>query len=241
MDEEPSHIPDAPERLQRARSDRAEASTAQDGAPHEGLKDPVTEPTRLQAAFADPFYSYTVALALSLGLTPLAADARYVLLWTLMLALGAGVYLFGEGNYNTRTTPNDLVWGGSFGLLIGVPALALLAPALALTSAQLFPNMSDTSVYLAVVFALPLGETLLFRAAIQEMHGFRAAALTGGGWSLLLFLPHLTAPVEALVIGITMFALSFAYTYVRQRNGLAAAWLCQVIASVFLLFLPRLG
>jgi hypothetical protein len=30
------------------------------------------------------------------------------------------------------------------------------------------------------------------------------------------------------------------YSYVRQRNGLAAAWLCQIVVNVVVLFLPVL-
>lgn len=196
---------------------------------------------RVQSALTDPMYSFMVVMALSLGLTPLAADVRYMILWTLLLAMGGLVYWFGLDTHRLDATPANLAWGVGFGLLIGIPVLVLVAPALGLTSAQLFPQMTDMSVYMAMVFAMPLGETVFFRGALQETYGFRAAALTAGGWSLLLFVPHLTTLTESVVVGIAVFALSFAYAYVRQRNGLVAAWLCQVVASVLLLFVPRLG
>jgi hypothetical protein len=34
--------------------------------------------------------------------------------------------------------------------------------------------------------------------------------------------------------------LNFFYGYLRYRNGLAAAWICQIISGAFLWFLPRL-
>ncbi len=195
---------------------------------------------RWQIAVSDPLYGYLIALALSLGLSPLAPGVRYALLWTLLLAMGAGAYLLGGRARTEDAEPANLVWGIGFGLLIGLPAVALVSPALALTSRQLFPEMSDVAVYVMMVFALPLSETAFFRCAIQEWHGARTAGIAAGVWSLLLFVPGRT-PAEALAIGIMVFALSFAYTYVRQRNGLAAAWLCQMVVSVLLLFVPRLG
>jgi hypothetical protein len=34
--------------------------------------------------------------------------------------------------------------------------------------------------------------------------------------------------------------MNLIYSYVRQRNGLAAAWICQIVANIVLLFLPLL-
>jgi membrane protease YdiL (CAAX protease family) len=240
----PPRRPSARERLQqRARAD-LEAELELD---EEGLDEP--EPDEWEESelaegegirLTDPLYGYMVGIALSLGTTPLQPNIRYGILWTLLLALGAGVYLLGGRKRPEDADSANLAWGFGFGLVIGVPVLALLSPALEVTSRQLFPAMSDPAAYLALVFAMPIGETTFFRGAMQEAHGFRLAALAAGAWSLLLFLPNRT-PAEALVIGITVFALSFAYAYVRQRNGLAAAWLCQIVVNVLLLFLPRLG
>ncbi|GAB4441062.1 MAG: hypothetical protein Kow00120_09430 [Anaerolineae bacterium] len=187
----------------------------------------------------DPFFSYLVAVALSLGLLPVETQTRYAILWTALLVLGAGFYLLSPRDRTADSEPANLVWGGAFGLLIGVPVLALIAPALAATSHQLFPEMSDASAYLALVFAIPVGETLFFRGALQETRGFRFAAVAASVWSVLLFIPNRTL-AEAIAIAVTLVGLSFAYAYVRQRNGLAAAWVCQVVVNACLLFVPRL-
>lgn len=188
---------------------------------------------------ADPLFGYLVAVALSLGLTPLAAETRYAIVWTLLLIAGVGYYLFSDRARPEDAQPGNLAWGVGFGLLIGVPVLLLLTPALAVTSHQLFPEMSDASTYLALVFAIPVGETLFFRGALQETRGFRFAAVAASVWSVLLFVPNRLL-AEAIAISVTLVGLSFAYTYVRQRNGLAAAWACQVVINVCLLFAPRL-
>ncbi|MBN1286779.1 MAG: hypothetical protein JXB47_15375 [Anaerolineae bacterium] len=250
MDEEPERPSSRQERLRRALPEYRRGPDADADLPaheHEAAGDAAPETggflnvERLQTALTDPVYGYMIVMALSLGLTPLAPDVRYMILWTLIFAMGALVFLLGPDDHRADATPANLVWGAGFGLLIGVPALALVAPALALTSAQLFPAMSDMSVYMALVFAMPPGETLFFRGALQGSRGFRAAALAAGGWSVLLFAPNLGTLTEVVVVGIAVIALGFAYAYVRQRNGLAAAWLCQVITSALLLFAPRLG
>jgi hypothetical protein len=47
-------------------------------------------------------------------------------------------------------------------------------------------------------------------------------------------------PAVAVIIGTALFLMNLMYSYVRQRNGLAAAWICQIVASLILLFLPLL-
>jgi membrane protease YdiL (CAAX protease family) len=99
--------------------------------------------------------------------------------------------------------------------------------------------MSDTTVYLFLVFAMPISETLFFRGMMQETYGFRTAALSGAAWSAVLFAPNLDAIAEVIVVSIAMLALNFAYAYVRERYGLAASWLSQTIVSVLALLVPR--
>jgi hypothetical protein len=44
----------------------------------------------------------------------------------------------------------------------------------------------------------------------------------------------------AVVIGMFFTFLNFLYGYLRFRNGLAAAWICQIVSSTLLWFAPRL-
>jgi hypothetical protein len=46
-----------------------------------------------------------------------------------------------------------------------------------------------------------------------------------------------TYPVIGVIIGISLVMMNLIYAYVRQRNGLAAAWVCQIVVNVVLLFL----
>ena len=47
-------------------------------------------------------------------------------------------------------------------------------------------------------------------------------------------------PAVTLIIGTALVMMNLIYSYVRQRNGLAAAWLCQIVINLTLLFLPLL-
>jgi antibiotic biosynthesis monooxygenase (ABM) superfamily enzyme len=57
----------------------------------------------------------------------------------------------------------------------------------------------------------------------------------------VLFGPHLdfiAFPFVALVICVVLAMMSMTYSYVRQRNGLAAAWAAQIVVNLVLMFLP---
>ena len=43
-----------------------------------------------------------------------------------------------------------------------------------------------------------------------------------------------------MVVGTALVMMNVIYSYVRQRNGLAAAWVCQIVVNLVLLFLPFL-
>jgi hypothetical protein len=65
--------------------------------------------------------------------------------------------------------------------------------------------------------------------------------LMASAWSIVLYLPMLDVvnfPLVAVVICLVLVMLNVMYGYVRNRNGLAAAWVCQVVANVLVLFLP---
>jgi hypothetical protein len=60
-------------------------------------------------------------------------------------------------------------------------------------------------------------------------------------WSILLFLPMIEVgafPVIAAIIAVALTMMNLIYSYVRLRNGLAAAWLCQIAVNIVLLFIP---
>jgi hypothetical protein len=60
---------------------------------------------------------------------------------------------------------------------------------------------------------------------------------------MLIFYPHMElggAAGVALSIALFFALLNFLYSYVRFRNGLAAAWSCQIIAGSLIWFVPRL-
>ena len=48
-------------------------------------------------------------------------------------------------------------------------------------------------------------------------------------------------PAVAVIIGTALVMMNMIYAYVRQRNGLAAAWICQIVVNLILLFLPFVG
>jgi hypothetical protein len=44
----------------------------------------------------------------------------------------------------------------------------------------------------------------------------------------------------AITLTIFLGVLNFFYSYLRFRNGLAAAWICQLVSGGLLWFAPRL-
>jgi hypothetical protein len=58
---------------------------------------------------------------------------------------------------------------------------------------------------------------------------------------VLLFFPMLDLsryPAIAGLIALALLMLNFIYSYVRRRNGLAAAWICQIVVNLVLIFFP---
>jgi membrane protease YdiL (CAAX protease family) len=112
------------------------------------------------------------------------------------------------------------------------------------TDERLFADMSLGTVLAFVVFIMPLAETLFFRGVMQQARRFWLVGILSSIWSVLLFFPMLNVgrfPAVAVMIGTALVMMNLIYSYVRQRNGLAAAWLCQIVTSVVLLFLPLLS
>ena len=102
-------------------------------------------------------------------------------------------------------------------------------------------NLSVGAVAALLIFVMPLAETLFFRNLLQARQPFVVTGALASLWSILLFFPMLDVgryPVIAILIGTALVLMNMIYSYVRDRNGLAAAWLCQIVVNVVLLLVP---
>jgi hypothetical protein len=205
------------------------------------------ETVAYRGATSDPTFGYLIAVALAVGLMPLIpdnSDLRYTLLWMVMAGFGVLAWLLGNSARISTETPENLGWGLIFGLIIAVPLLIVGGTTLKQTDERLFADMSLGTVLAFVVFIMPLAETLFFRGVMQQARRFWLVGILSSIWSVLLFFPMLNVgrfPAVAVMIGTALVMMNLIYSYVRQRNGLAAAWLCQIVTSVVLLFLPLLS
>ena len=200
--------------------------------------------TAYRGATSDPVFGYLIAVALSIGLMPLIpdnTDMRYIIIWGVMAGFGVLAWLLGNMARIGQETPENLVWGVIFGLIIGVPMLMVGGETLRETDHRLFVNMRPGEVLAFLVFVMPLAETLFFRGLLQESRPFALVGILASVWSAFVFFPLLDVgryPAVGVVIGTALVLMNLMYGYVRRRNGLAAAWLCQIVANVVLLFLP---
>jgi membrane protease YdiL (CAAX protease family) len=99
-----------------------------------------------------------------------------------------------------------------------------------------------------LLFVMPLAENLFFRGLLQRRMEFWFVGILSGIWSVVLFFPVIWGQIEirsfwavAIFLAIALFAMNMMYSYVRERNGLAAAWITQIVANLILFFLPFLG
>lgn len=190
----------------------------------------------------DPALIYLILLAVViLGLNPLAPDVRYTLLWTVLIGVGLLSILLDRLEVEI---PNaiDMLLGLGFGLLIGVPLLLIASPQLQRTSLFMFEGTSPAFAFQSLALAMPAGETLFFRGALQPTRGLLFTAIAASIWSLFVFFPqlHVTQfPLVAVVIGFAFVAVNFAYSYIKLRFGLFASWMCQIAINILLLFVVR--
>jgi hypothetical protein len=208
------------------------------------------EPARPRAAHreVDPLVTYLVIIALSIGISPLGAIMRYTLLWTLMSVLGAVAYLLGGVERMREAKLDDLFWGVIFGFFTSFPFLIVFGTALKTVSIRMFDvdgtpsTVMDTWVFMATAFVVPFCETLYFRGGMQGVRSILLTSLLATLWSAVLFFPHMELGGRAVIGAILLIVfslLNFMYSYVQFRNGLAAAWLCQVLSYTLLWFFPR--
>lgn len=200
---------------------------------------------RYRGSSNDSTFGYLLALALVIGLSPLIsaeqAELRYTVGWLVLAGFGVTAWLFGTSARIGQEKPENVVWGVSFGLILGVPLLAFGGAILGSAVQLLFGMMSMGTLLAYLVFVIPLSETLFFRGVMQENRPFWMIGLMGALWSIVLFAPHLDFlrfPFVAVVICAVLSMMSMTYSYVRQRNGLAAAWVCQVVVNIVLVFIP---
>jgi len=191
----------------------------------------------------DPALSYVVLVIVTiLGLYNMAADVRFTIVWSALTVLGAAS-IAADQLHVDRPSLRDLLVGVGYGALIGVPMMIIAAPALQRLSFDIFGKPGDAFVFQALAFAMPMGETLFFRGAIQQSRGLVVTFLAASLWSLLLFVPSMNVgayPLVALVIGLSLCFVNFLYSYLAERVGLFSAWTCQATISLLLLWFPRL-
>lgn len=207
--------------------------------------DDLTDAPRYRGATNDPTFGYLLALALAVGLSPLISaeqsELRYTIAWLTLASFGVLAWLFGNSARVGQEKPENVLWGISFGLILGVPLLAFGGAILSSAVNLLFGMMSIGTLLAYLIFVMPLSETLFFRAVMQENRPFWMIGLMGALWSVVLYAPHLDLlrfPFVAVVICAVLAMMSMTYSYVRQRNGLAAAWVCQVVVNIVLVFVP---
>lgn len=207
---------------------------------------PVSPPERrFRSTSGDPSFGFVLAVAISIGLAPLVGTGdpsmRYTISWGVLAGFGVMAWLLGNLESVTEEKPDNLMWGTIFGLLIGVPVMLFGSGLLSVASRRLFVNMTPGEVLAYLVFVMPLAETLFFRGILHGSRPFWMVALMSAFWSFILYLPLLDIaqyPLVALVVCLMLVLLNIMYGYVRERNGLAAAWLCQIVANVVVIFLP---
>lgn len=240
FDTEPPHIPVTNRLLG--------ADVLGEDVPTETTDDSIATQIRYRSSNGDPIFGFLLALALSIGLTPMLpfnADLRYTVAWGALAGVGVLSWLLGSADRIGQEEPENLVWGVVFGLLVGAPFLLFGAGVLARTSRLIFPEMEAGTVLAFVIFVIPLAETLFFRSVMQRNLEFYISGALSGVWSIILFFPVmweevLTGPAVAVVIGIIFLTINMLFAYVRERNGLAAAWVCQIVTLLLLIFVPFL-
>ncbi|MEL6148371.1 MAG: hypothetical protein AAFR56_02020 [Chloroflexota bacterium] len=206
---------------------------------------PEPDPVRYRATASDPFFGYIIALAVSFGLTPMLPDGapmRYTVAWGLLAGFGVLAWLLGNGERITQERPENLVWGVLVGIIAGTPLYLFGGTTLSTTSGVLFDAMTPGALLAYLVFVMPLGETLFFRGLLQRGRGIWLVGGMATVWSGLLFFPVIRDLTEvwavAIFIGTTLAIVNVVYSWVRSRNGMAAAWLCQIVVNLILIYLP---
>jgi hypothetical protein len=193
----------------------------------------------------DPAFVYVVlVIVTAVGLSTLASDTRYVVVWSGLSLVGlAGLVL--DKLPILRPSGRDLLLGITYGLVIGLPMFAVGNAQLRRLSFSIFgepPLVPQSLVFLMVIFALPMAESLFFRGVFQNARGVMVTAVAASLWGLVLYAPNLNItayPLVVVLLGAGFFAINFLYSYLAGRAGLFSAWACQITVSLLLFFAPR--
>jgi hypothetical protein len=204
--------------------------------------------TREKRGNADPAFGFVLAIALSVGLIPLLpdnTDLRYTLAWGTLAVVGVLAWLLGSMERIAQEKPENLLWGVALGIMLSVPFMIFFLDQFRTTARLIFPEFGIGTVLAYLVFIMPLAETLFFRGTMQRNLEFWIVGLLSGFWTIILFFPVMwsalaQAPYVGVFLAIAFFAPNLMYSYVKERNGLAAAWLCQITANLILIFIPYL-
>lgn len=209
------------------------------------MTDEQEQPTRepvYRGSASDPYFGLLLVGAISVGLIPLigqgANDLRYTITWGMFILFGVLSWLLGSGPRIQQEKPENLAWGVAFGMILALPLLAFGGSTLLETVELMFQDMTIGSMLAYILFIMPMGETLFFRGILQRGRPFWVAAGVATAWGLVLFFPLVNRGPLPLVVGIALLMANMMYSYVRERNGLAAAWVCQITVNVVLLFIP---
>lgn len=199
---------------------------------------------------SDPLFGFIIAAALSVGLTPLLPDSvelRYTLAWGALAGVSVLSWLLGNMERIGQERPDNLGWGVLYGILLGIPFLVFLSQhILGPATSRLFPGMSTGSLLAFLVFVMPLAETLFFRGLLQSQLMSWLVGLLATLWNIVLFFPVMWQSISdhqavALVIVILLLMTNLLYVYVRERNGLASSWICQIVCNFIILYIPSLS
>ncbi len=198
---------------------------------------------------SDPLFGFIIAAALSVGLTPLlpeSVELRYTLAWGALAGVSVLSWLLGTMERIEQERPDNLGWGVLYGVLLGIPFLVFLSQhILSPATHRLFPGMSAGSLLAFLVFVMPLAETLFFRGLLQSQLLSWLVGLLATLWNVVLFFPVMWGAISehqavAFVIVILLLMTNMLYAYVRERNGLASAWICQIVCNLIILYIPSL-
>lgn len=237
--------------IRRIRRDRG-LIVEDDSAPADDAPPPAPVRVTARAANTDPTFGLLICFALNIGLAalgPAYGDLRFMAAWSALALFGVGAWLIGSTVRVGSERVENLAWGVVFGVLVGAPLLVVGGRTLSATTALIFRTGTETglttlslgAVLALVVFVMPLGETLFFRGLLQTGRPFWLAGAAASVWSVLLFFPMVETaqyPLIAVLTGSALVLMNVMYSYVCQRNGLAAAWLCQITINLLVFVIP---
>lgn len=198
-----------------------------------------------RAEASDLLFGYLLAIAVSIGLTPLLPDQaalRYTLSYAILMGFGALAWMLGNPP-KVDEAPQQLIRGFLVGIIIGLPFFYVGGAGLRGAVARLFPGLPSGAVLAYALFIITPAETLFFRARAQRHLPWFLVAALSTAWCFLLYLPlldPLRLPYPATVVAVAITTMNVLFSYLCKRSGLLAAFVTQTVAYTFLLFFPTL-